>query len=36
MVVTTYDGDQEEIVMASLTQNMGIGYKLNDTWTVGL
>ena len=22
--------------MASLTDNMGIGYKLNDTWTVGL
>ena len=35
MVVTTYDGDQEE-TMDKLTQNFGFGYALNDTWTVGL
>ena len=34
-VVTTYDGDQEE-TMDKVTQNFGIGYALNDTWTVGL
>ena len=34
-VVTTYDGDQEE-TMDKVTQNFGIGYTLNDTWTVGL
>ena len=34
-VVTTYDGDQEE-TMDKVTQNFGIGYSLNDTWTVGL
>ena len=34
-VVTTYDGDQEEM-MDKVTQNFGIGYSLNDTWTVGL
>ena len=33
-VVTTYDGDQEE-TMDKVTQNFGIGYALNDTWTVG-
>jgi opacity protein-like surface antigen len=38
MVVTTYNApeDGESFEMASLTDNMGIGYKLNDTWTVGL
>ena len=35
MVVTTYDGDQEE-TMDMLTQNMGFGYAINDTWTLGL
>ena len=34
-VVTTYDGDQEE-TMDKVTQNFGIGYAVNDTWTVGL
>ena len=34
-VVTTYDGDQEE-TMDKVTQNFGIGYALNDTWTLGL
>jgi len=34
-VVTTYDGDQEEM-MDKVTQNFGIGYSLNDTWTLGL
>ena len=34
-VVTTYDGDQEE-TMDKLTQNVGFGYAVNDTWTVGL
>ena len=34
-VVTTYDGDQEE-TMDMLTQNIGFGYAVNDTWTVGL
>ena len=33
-VVTTYDGDQEE-TMDKVTQNFGIGYAVNDTWTVG-
>ena len=38
MVVTTYNApeDGETFEMASLTDNMGIGYVLNDTWTVGL
>lgn len=35
MVVTTYDGDQEES-MDKITANMGIGYMLNDAFTVGL
>ena len=35
MVVSTYDGDQEEM-MDKVTQNFGFGYALNDTWTVGL
>ena len=34
-VVTTYDGDQEE-TMDMLTQNLGFGYAINGTWTVGL
>jgi len=34
-VVSTYDGDQEE-TMDMLTQNIGFGYAVNDTWTVGL
>ena len=35
MVVTTYDGDQEES-MDKITANMGIGYMVNDMFTVGL
>ena len=35
MVVSTYDGDQEE-TMDMLTQNLGFGYAINDTWTLGL
>ena len=35
MVVTTYDGDQEES-MDKITTNMGIGYMVNDAFTVGL
>ena len=35
MVVTTYDGDQEEN-MDKITANMGIGYMVNDAFTVGL
>ena len=34
-VVSTYDGDQEE-TMDKVTQNIGFGYVVNDTWTVGL
>ena len=34
-VVSTYDGDQEEN-LDKVTQNVGFGYSLNDTWTVGL
>ena len=38
MVVTTYTAAEEgaEWEMSSLTDNMGIGYAVNDTWTVGL
>jgi len=38
MVVTTYTAAEEgaEWEMSSLTDNMGIGYVVNDTWTVGL
>ena len=35
MVVTTYDGDQEES-MDKISANMGIGYMVNDMITVGL
>ena len=35
MVIGTYDGDQEE-TMDKVTQNLGFGYALNDTWTVGM
>jgi hypothetical protein len=35
MVVTTYDGDQEENA-DKITANMGIGYMVNDAFTVGL
>ncbi|MEE2700227.1 MAG: hypothetical protein VYD71_02555 [Bacteroidota bacterium] len=34
MVVTTYDGDQEEN-MDKITANMGIGYSINDNIVVG-
>ena len=38
MVVTTYAAPEDgaEWEMSSLTDNMGIGYNVNDTWTVGL
>ena len=38
IVVTTYNAAEEgaEWEMSSLTDNMGIGYAVNDTWTVGL
>ena len=35
MVVTTYDGDQEE-TMDKISTNMGVGYMVNDMITVGL
>jgi opacity protein-like surface antigen len=35
LVIGTYDGDQEE-TMDKVTQNLGFGYALNDTWTLGL
>jgi len=35
MVVTTYDGDQEES-MDKITANLGIGFAVNDAFTVGL
>ena len=38
MVVTTYQAAEEgeSWEMSSLTDNMGIGYAVNDAWTVGL
>ena len=38
LVVTTYNAPEDgaEWEMTSLTDNMGLGYSLNDTWTVGL
>ena len=35
MVVTTYDGDQEENA-DKITANLGVGYMINDAFTVGL
>jgi len=35
MVVTTYDGDQEETA-DKITANLGLGYMVNDAFTVGL
>ena len=35
MVVTTYDGDQEENA-DKLTANMGVGYVVSDAFTIGL
>ena len=35
MVVTTYDNDQEEN-MDKITANMGIGYMINDDFTIGI
>jgi hypothetical protein len=35
MVVTTYDGDQEKSA-DKFTANMGVGYMVNDAFTVGL
>jgi opacity protein-like surface antigen len=34
MVVTTYDGEQEEAI-DKLTANLGIGYQISDAITVG-
>ena len=34
MVVTSYDGDQEETI-DKLTANMGIGFSVNDNFTIG-
>ena len=38
MVVTTYNAPEDgaEWEMTSLTDNMGIGYAVNENWTVGL
>ena len=38
MVVTNYNAPEDgaEWEMSSLTDNIGIGYVINDTWTVGL
>ena len=38
LVVTTYNAPEDgaEWEMTSLTDNMGLGYALNDTWTVGV
>jgi len=35
MVVTTYDGEQEENA-DKITANLGLGYMVNDAFTVGL
>jgi hypothetical protein len=35
MVVTTYDGDQEENA-EKITANLGLGYMVNDMFTVGI
>jgi hypothetical protein len=35
MVVTTYDGDQEENA-DKITANLGLGYMVNDAFTVGV
>ena len=35
MVVTTYDDDQEETA-DKITANLGLGYMVNDMFTVGL
>ena len=35
MVVTTYDGDQEEDA-DKITANLGLGYMVNDMFTVGI
>jgi hypothetical protein len=35
MVVTSYDGDQEENA-DKITANLGVGYMINDAFTVGL
>ena len=35
MVVTTYDGDQEETI-DQITANLGVGYMISDAFTVGL
>lgn len=35
MVVTTYDDDQEENA-DKITANLGVGYMVNDAFTVGL
>ncbi len=35
MVVTTYDNDQDEN-MDKITKNMGVGFMLNDAFTLGI
>ena len=35
MVVTTYDGDQEENI-DKITANLGIGYSVSDVFTIGM
>ena len=35
MVITSYDGDQEESI-DKITANLGVGYMVNDAFTVGL
>jgi hypothetical protein len=35
MVVTTYDNDQEENA-EKITANLGLGYMVNDAFTVGI
>lgn len=35
MVVTTYDGDQTENI-DKITANLGVGYMVNDAFTVGI
>ena len=35
MVITSYDGDQEENI-DKITANLGVGYMVNDAITVGL
>ena len=38
LVVTTYNAPEqgEDFEVSSLTDNLGIGYALNEAWTIGL